>query len=669
MKTPIFLRVYQSGKLLSVKQFTDEQIVIGSNEGIQLTLAGEGVFPLHACIDERDAGYYILDLGSQLGTFKNGHKIFDEAIESGDELQIGPYKIEFFIGLPKPTSAPKGASTAPSSPSNSDKGALNAGPPSINDKKNDKKKKNLGNGVQVVEENSKSPVPTITRMPVEAASTASRGDIKSSDRAELDAPSISSKQMAQRYRNSKGTIVEVIVAWRDRVIGSYHFREVGEVTIGSDETSTIQIPLVGASRTKHTLLKVENAVRVCFTQDMSGDYYKDDEHLSLSDLKRKNRVVQIEQGFEMALGQGEMVHLSLHGDLISIYIHYVQETPVPIIGSLFDLTTSEATAVLMSIVIAAIFGLYMALYSPKNLEEETKLEEPIRRAVVTFNPPEKKIVKVESETKPEQKKVVKVADKTEQTTTKPDPGKASDIRPSQENRKTKQASSTVNQGATVKTGKSGAALESEKKDVTQKGLLGGFGGKGLQKELSKAYQGTQGLIGDANEKTGFSGSTEERTGDNLGGRLKNVGAGGKGSSTYGVQGVGTKGKGTASAGSGSGGIGKKGRVDLNIGESEAEFTGTIDREAIRRVIRENIKQFQFCYDQALRKHSDAYGKVEVKWFIQEHGRATNTVVKSNTVGDAEMGNCIARVIRGLTFPEPPQDQIAEVTYPFVFASQ
>ncbi len=658
MKTPIFLRIYQSGKLLTVKQFTDEQIVIGSNEGIQLTLAGEGVFPLHCCIDERDTGYYVLDLGSQLGTFKNGHKIFDETIESGDELQIGPYKIEFFVGVPKPTSAPKGA------PPN---------PPPLSERK--KKEQPPPVEVKVVDEDTqKIPLPSVTQMPLDITQPTIKLEKKPSATSE---PKGGVKtlgptppaELIKKYRNSKGTIVEVVVLWQDRVLATHHYRDPGEVTIGSDEKCTIQVPLIGTQKSMHTLLKLEGAVRICFTPDMTGDYYKDEEHLTLSDLKRKNRVVQVEQNFEMALAQGEMVRLSLHGDLISIYIRYIQETAAPIMGSLFDLSTSEATAVLMSVVIAAIFALYMALYSPKALEEDAKLEEPVRKAIVTFKPPEKKIVKVETAAEPEQKKVVKVADKTQQTTTKVDSGKASNIKPSKENKKTKQASSTVNQSATVKTGKSGAALQSEKKDVTQTGLLGAFGGKGLQKELSKAYQGTQGLIGDANQKTGFNGSQDERAGENLGGRLKNVGAGGKGSSTYGVAGLGTQGKGTANAGSGSGGIGKKGRVDLNIGESEAEFTGSIDREAIRRVIRENIKQFQFCYDQALRRHSDAYGKVEVKWFIQEHGRATNTVVKSNTVGDSEMGNCIARVIRSLTFPEPPQDQIAEVTYPFVFASQ
>jgi hypothetical protein len=377
---------------------------------------------------------------------------------------------------------------------------------------------------------------------------------------------------------------------------------------------------------------------------------------------------QKRSGFEIDLAQGEAIRLGLHGDLVSIYVRYIQETPAPLLGPIFDLTASESTAVLMSFVVAAIFGLYMLIYSPKPLEDESKIEEPIRKATITFNAPKKQIVQV-ADAEPQEKKIVKVVEKTERTTTKPDPGKASDLKPSPQNKKTNIVSSTIKQGGTVNTGKAAANAQSETKDVSKLGLLGTFGGKGTQKELSKAYSGSGELVGDAAKATGFSGSNEDRAGESLGGRLKNVGAGGKGSSTYGIAGVGTQGKGTGTFGGGTGGIGKRGRVDLNIGESEAEFSGSIDREAIRRVIRENIKLFENCYNQALRRNSDAYGKVEIKWHIEERGRATKAVVRSNSVGDRDMGECLARVIRGLTFPEPPPDQIAEVTYPFVFASQ
>jgi pSer/pThr/pTyr-binding forkhead associated (FHA) protein len=646
VKQPVFLRIYLNGKLENVKQFTDEQVVIGKNADLQVSLTDDSISPVHAVIEERDTGYYISDLGSHLGTFRNGQKAFDEQLQSGDELQIGPYKIEFFIGVPKPTQAPKAEpviplekpKTIPKAPPAPKAPAQEAPPPvSVKSKKSSEVKEQTDSFKMAMNSDSAKP----------GAMT----------------------ELTKRMRASKGTIVEVVVAWGDRIVSSHHFKEKGVVTIGSDEKCTIVVPLVGLSRPVHTLLKLDAVVKVGLTHEMTGDYFKDEEHLSLSDLKRKNRIFQSADGLEFDLAPGESIRLGLHGDLLSIYVRYVTETPAPLVGPILDLTASESTAVLMSFVIAAIFGLYMLIYSPKGLDDESKIEEPIRKATITFNAPKKQIVQVQEESVPQEKKIVKVVEKVERTTTKPDPGKAAELRPSPQMKKTPIVSSTVQQGGTINTGKPAANAQSETRDVSKLGLLSTFGGKGTQNQLSKAYSGTGELLGDAAKATGYSGSNEDRAGENLGGRLKNVGAGGKGTATYGIAGVGTSGKGTGTYGGGTGGIGKRGRVDLNIGESEAEFTGSIDREAIRRVIRENLKLFENCYNQALRRNSDAYGKVEIQWNIEERGRATSTVVKSNSIGDRQMGECIARVIRGLTFPEPPPDQIAQVTYPFVFAAQ
>ena len=105
MKSPLILRVFKDGQLLEVKQFDLEQIVIGRNAEVQLDLNHETVASIHSLIELRDNGYYICDLGSQSGTFLNGKSILDEAILSGDEIQIGPFKIVFFVGVPKPKAA------------------------------------------------------------------------------------------------------------------------------------------------------------------------------------------------------------------------------------------------------------------------------------------------------------------------------------------------------------------------------------------------------------------------------------------------------------------------------------------------------------------------------------------------------------------------------------
>ncbi len=654
MKTPIILRIYRNGKIESTKQFDLEQIVIGANSDAQVSLAADGVSALHAVIEERDTGYYIVDLGSAAGTFRGGQKVFDEALKSGDEIQVGPYKIEFFIGVPKPAQAPPPSVVltatslkptqpppVPSTPMPADKPAASPVP----------LKSSLA---------AKS-TPVTTNVPASVIS----------DETTITSPGTSAKNddaLAARFKSSRGPVVEVIVAWKDIVIDTVHFHDKQIVTIGAEESATINLPLLGLNRTAMTLLDIQSLAKVRVTHEMTGDYYRDEEHLSLAELKRKNRIIQNGTDSEIELAQGEMIRLGLMGDLVSIYIRYVNEMPAPMIGPLLDFSTSEATAILTSAVVAAIFGLYMLIYNPTALQPDKNVEQPARIAVIQFDRP-KVVVPVTEQATTQKKRIIKVSEHA-QTATRHDAGRAAELKRVAKLKKSAVASSIVKRGGTVKTGKAAAGLRTQKpRNINKLGLLGVFGNQGTQKELSQAAAGAGELVGDANQKTGYSGSNEQRAGD-LGGRLRNVGASGNGAATYGIAGgIGTTGKGTGTFGGGLGGLGRKGTVDLNVGDSEAEFTGSIDKDAIRRVIRQNRAQLQFCYDQALRRNSDVYGKIELHWEIVEHGRATNVRVKSNSVGDREMGRCLARVISGLTFPEPPPDTAADVIYPFVFAIQ
>ena len=111
MKSPIIFRVFKNNQLKEVKQFDLDQIVIGHDADVQLDLDDDAVSPIHCLIELRDTGYYICDLGSTSGTFKNGNVVLDEGIQSGDEISIGPFKLLFFVGVPKPKANPPSGSS------------------------------------------------------------------------------------------------------------------------------------------------------------------------------------------------------------------------------------------------------------------------------------------------------------------------------------------------------------------------------------------------------------------------------------------------------------------------------------------------------------------------------------------------------------------------------
>ena len=349
------------------------------------------------------------------------------------------------------------------------------------------------------------------------------------------------------------------------------------------------------------------------------------------------------------------------------------------------MSSSEVTGVVLALAISAIMALYMNIYTPTPLlDDEARLDEPIRKALVKFNPPkttttvedlkeeppkEKKVVQAV------EKKVVQAAEQPRQTPNptvekKGDPGKAGETAKKSDVQKPKNNKVAAKQGGAIKTSpKEGANAKSEKPDPTKVGLLNVFSSKGTQAKLDKAYSGSGELTGMADAATGYAGNAEDRAGDNLGAKLKDTGGGGKGSNTVGIGGVGTSGRGNGTTGYGSGGIGKKGSVQINVGGQEGEFAGGMDKEAIRRVIREHIREIRNCYETQLQTHPDLYGKLVLEWDIEEGGRVARCVAKSNSLGNDAVASCITSRLKTWKFPDPPKDMVGRVSYPFLFSSQ
>ncbi len=638
MKTPLLLRVFKNGALEGVRQFDTNQVVIGRNADAQVSLNDAQVSPLHAMIEERDGGFFLTDLGSSAGTVLNGKKVLEEKIQSGDEIVLGGYTIQFFVGAPKPMAPPKAAT-----------------PPSVSSPAAPAK-------------------PTVTTVtPAAAPRVSAKTPLPKSSKGKTYAPASPYADLKDVLKPGKGSAIEVIVAWKDRILSSHHFKGRQQVTIGGSEKATVFVPLLSGTTT-YQLVRTGTPSTVFISGEMTGELIRDGVSTSIQDLAKQNKIRGGGGGYELDLNPGEMVRIGLQNDLVSVYVRFAPDTPKPLVAPLFDLTASEVTGVLLAIVVAAIFSLYMTVYAPTQLTEEDRAEEQIRKATVVFQPPK-------------QKRIVEVVEKPEENTKRNNPvpqkqtpnpahatksgevGKAGEVAPKKTEDKQKKLTSSRPGGAIKTAPKEGANVKSQKPDPTKVGLLGVFGSKGAQSQLDKAYSGSGELQGMADAATGYAGQSETRAGENIGTKLKDTGAGGKGTSTIGIAGVGTKGRGTGTYGYGTGGIGKKGDVEINVGGEEATASGGIDREAIRRVIRENIRAIRTCYERELQRKPDLYGKIVLGWHIEEKGRVTKTWTVSNTLGSDDVAQCILARLKTWTFPEPPGDQVAAVTYPFVFSSQ
>lgn len=707
MKSPLIFRIFKNNQLVGVKQFDQDQIVIGHNAEVHLDLDSDQVSPIHCLIELRDNGYYICDLGSQSGTFKNGQAILDEAISSGDELGIGPFKISFFIGVPKPKAPPTTAPTA-AAPSNvvSEPVSLHV----FEEKKPEKVEPASMPPAAVVKKEeivvppTIPPVapkveekPVIAKAPARPEIRQDRDSFKKKKKTKTFAPPSEIQDLKSHLKPGKGTSVEVIVAWRERILSTHHFKGNQIVRVNAGGENQITLP-DGILPRGYPFLEMTGSLKVFATPEMNVELISSAGTQQVEDLTRAGKAQRDGQFNHIRVDQNELLCVTLPGGQISVYVRFSPQAPmVPMLPMM--LSGSELTGLMMSLVLVGLLALYISATIPKDWQEN-KQEEVQRIAQVIFNkppqpaptptptpppptPPPPKEVEQPKPTPtptPTPKKVV-VADKekeaqkkgpaTPKTESTQVAARANEVAPKPNAKDRTKKFTSTRQGGAIKTGQTaGANAQSANKDLSKVGLFSAFGGGGSRAKIDQAYTGAGEVLGMADKATGTSGFNEDRAGDDLGSKFKDTGAGGKGTATQGIAGIGTKGRSSGQSAYGAAdGFGSKSSVAIEGGGFEESFDGTIDKEAIRRVIRAKLHEVKSCYERALNtqeKGRKLEGKIVLGWEIVAKGQARNVKVKSSTLGNPQVENCIRDRLASWTFPEPPPGLVAEVqAYPFV----
>lgn len=651
--SPLLFRIYKNGQIHVVKQFVNEQrIVIGHGSGVNIDLQAPEVSSIHCAVEKRDDGYYICDLGSEQGTYLEGKSVVDQAIASGDHFQVGPFDIYFLLGNQKNIELDekdRGLAEQPVAPAQQSKPAA---PP---------------NAAAVAKQQPKAVAPkpgvatsVVAAAPAVAASAASK---------RILGPATSLKDIVRPVAGSRA---EVIVSWQERIITTYHFALSGQRTIGVN--GDIEVPAGTVPENWKLLSFKGNDIEINLPNGITAEVVRNGELSAV----RENR---------FTIRSGEAAFLALANNL-QLAIRFAPKAPIMLLDSPFVLGITEFAGVLAALILAVLTSLIVSVNKPKPIEAEAQVE---RLAKVVFQPrvTPQPIIPAEEQTQPQQPekpvevKKVELADKKNETQTAAKPqdtketqkaasGKASDVK-AKDPKLTKKMFTSTKQGGAVKTTDQNAAnMKSKEPDVTNSGLLAAFGSGGARSKLDKAYSGSGELLGAGEKATGSSGFNANRAGDDLGSRAKDTGAGGAGTATQGIAGVGTQGRGTGMTGSGAGmGFGDKGKVQIEAGGGEESFTGTIDKEAVRRVVKSALAQFKACYEKEYRMNSKLEGKVVVQWEIHEQGVAKNAQIVrvKSTINNSNVEECVKNRMMALKFPEPPPGTAAEVTYPFIFQGQ
>ncbi len=727
MNLPVILRVFKGDHIVEVKQFQLDQIVIGNQADVNLNLSDPSVSPIHALIEKRNETYYVCDLGSEKGTFKGQNQILDDILESGDELLIGDYRVLFSVGVPKPKIQAPDAIVSKVIPT--------VPPPLIAQ----------GSKIEIIEEdleptNSVEPVvtekkPVLPTAPViqEAVSPKvqpAKNTLKESinqDRPLLDkeisinkttsvAPDLkpridsntieTKKSSVQTDENqvikaSKGSVLEVSVAWKERIIETYHFRGNKSVTVGSSGKVDIPIPS-GVFSGVHTIVDFQSGTAsVNLSSSMLGNLILERNSYDIEHLRNQKRMTSNSRGQNVIrLEQGEAFKVALDPGVINIYIRFVPSTQKPSLVPFVPFTTGEIASVLLATALVGLVALYNLIHAPVETPKEELQPEIIsvtKFVYPTVKPPAESSVTppplpppVKVETPPKEKKKLVMGDQTKvQVNSKENkpattseavkkggggtPGSVAAEASPNKNTSAKKTFTSVQQGGAVKLGAQAGANAAQKQkpvDLSTVGLTSTFGGGGASNKLKQAVQGAGGIIGDANQATGTAGFSKNRPGDDLGSAFKDTGAGGKGVATEGISGGITNGRGSGNSGYGGvgTGLGNKAGVNVDVGGYGMSFVGTVDRNAIIRVIQNNKSVIRRCYERELRFKNNLTGRVMVKFEFGDTGKVLKAeiVEGDSTLKNKEVETCLRNEIVNFQFQPTPANSIAEVSYPFNF---
>jgi hypothetical protein len=204
------------------------------------------------------------------------------------------------------------------------------------------------------------------------------------------------------------------------------------------------------------------------------------------------------------------------------------------------------------------------------------------------------------------------------------------------------------------------------------GFLGMLG----KKELTKAVGGIPSNMQNVSPGAGIQGDKgtggEMLVGIGQGVKRTTVGntglaglggvGGGKG------PGGGAGGYGDTLVGSGTGaGVGQgNGRSLMSLPlSSDIELEGGLDKAVIQATIAKYLSQVRACYETGLRRKPGMAGQVSMNFEIGGTGRLNYSKVAKSSLGDAEVGDCIAARMMTWDFPKPVGGVNVKVNYPFL----
>lgn len=430
-------------------------------------------------------------------------------------------------------------------------------------------------------------------------------------------------------RTSAGTkILRVAIVQGGKITEERHVRRPDSVSVGQDAKNTFVIPASNLPPSFPVFDFRGTHYYLLFTERMDGRVRIGAKDLDFAALRSQKLAQKRGSVYALQLDDSAKGKVSL-GE-VTLLFQFVPPPPAPtrmalppeFRGTLWTSLDHVFFAILAASVLLNFSAAACIALSAKPPDADVTLDElPDRFAKLLVPPPveaEKPKEEAKSEEKVEKKEVKK---------------------------KEKPASDEARKAAIAQKVQSKGILK----------ILGSSGGQGALKDLLGEGTGTQDV---ASALKGAQGGVVVATTGGVGGPR-----GGGAGSAAGIGDVGTAGGGNVS-------LGNKGdaRVSGRVSAASPEVdSADVDREALARYIKARLTAIRGCYEKELKRNPTLKGKVVVRFNITPAGRAGDIRIEENSVGSAEVGECIASLMRSWIFPFKPPDEVA-VQYPFLFTA-
>jgi TonB family protein len=640
MAVPLTLKVFKGESLVTSKDFERDIIKIGRLSSAHLCLDDEKVSRIHSVIEVgADGSLSIIDMGSVEGTYVNGKRVNKGKVTFGDEIRVGGTTIR----LENPAAvAAVNLAAAVSSTEVTTRIELPVNEAPVAAQLAQAATAPVADPQPQVVHVQAAPAPAMD--PSFAATEQNAVVPQAREEAPVEeAPRV---RTVRRSKASGPMGVGLRFMWGDQRVGEF-FMPPGKkqsFTVGSAAGVDFVMGDSKLSGPKMEVLRTDGqSYSVLFNGKMKGELTRGDETLDINGVIESGKASGEGEAYSLTLEAEDFLWVDLGGVTMEVCF---QPVPKRVHVPLADTVDYRVLNIFLLMFFAGTMFVISAMNRSGDGDEfaDELSGDNSRLAKLIIKPPEtqkNKFLEKLNQQK-EQKKAGEMAAK--QRGTEGQMGK-------------KDAAKTQNRTA--------PQGQKDKKDEARALTAKIFGGKG----------GVSAIFGNAGGgelKSAMGNMFGVKAGDSGGfGGLGIRGGGGGGGGTgdtIGIGAIGTKGRGggTASYGSGVGVLGGKQSVDVGITSSEPVVMGSLDRELVRKVIRDNSGQIRFCYESQLTKYPKLRGTVSIKFIINADGKVVSSTVANSTAGNAELETCVAGRVRTWQFPKPKGGGAVAVTYPFIF---